>query len=125
MSPVLVDTSVWVNHFRTSNPELLPLLANDLVLTHPLIRGEISCGTLPDRARTLADLAELRHVSLATVPETIDFIERQKLYGKGVGFIDFQLLASTVLTAGALLWTADNKLRALAQHLNVQHDIAG
>ncbi|MBO1010791.1 MULTISPECIES: hypothetical protein [Acidovorax] len=61
---------------------------------------------------------------MATVPETIDFIERQKLYGKGVGFIDFQLLASTVLTAGALLWTADKKLCALARHFNVEHDIA-
>ncbi|KQB58910.1 hypothetical protein AE621_13205 [Acidovorax sp. SD340] len=115
---------------QTSHPGQRPCDAlikgfgHTTVLTHPLIRGEISCGTPPDRTRTLADLAELRHASLATVPETIDFIERQKLYGKGVGFIDFQLLASTVLTAGALLWTADKKLCALARHFNVEHDIA-
>ena len=42
---VLVDTSVWVNHFRNSDAALVDLLLSDRVLTHPLILLEIACGT--------------------------------------------------------------------------------
>ena len=49
---VLVDTSVWVNHFRNSDAALVDLLLSDRVLTHPLILLEIACGTPPDRKST-------------------------------------------------------------------------
>ncbi|MBL8475196.1 MAG: hypothetical protein JNK71_03885 [Methyloversatilis sp.] len=50
MSGILVDTSVWVDHFRHGNDTLIQLLDRDLVLTHPLIIGELACGT-PRAAR--------------------------------------------------------------------------
>ena len=54
---VLVDTSVWVAHFRIANPVLQSLLAADQVLCHPLIIVELACGTPPaPRARTLEAL---------------------------------------------------------------------
>ncbi|MBU0770784.1 MAG: hypothetical protein KKE66_05080, partial [Gammaproteobacteria bacterium] len=46
MSGVLVDSSVWVDHYRHGNDTLIPLLDRDLVLIHPLIIGELACGTL-------------------------------------------------------------------------------
>ena len=51
---VLVDTSIWVEHFRTANPTLAALLHSDCVLAHPMILLELACGTPPDRQRTLA-----------------------------------------------------------------------
>ena len=60
MSSVLVDTSVWVDHFRRRNDALIQLLAQDRVLVHPFVIGEIACGTPPARARTLADLDQLQ-----------------------------------------------------------------
>lgn len=121
MTPVLVDTSVWVEHFKATNPELLLLMGSDRVLIHPLIIGEIACGTPPNRARTLADLADLEVSFQAAPRECITFIERKKLYGCGVGFIDIQLLASALMTPGAQFWTLDRKLQSLASKLGVAY----
>src|SRR5690606_11638887 len=60
VSSVLVDTSVWVDHFRQRNAALVSLLELDLVLVHPLIVGEIACGTPPRRKETLSNLGTLQ-----------------------------------------------------------------
>jgi predicted nucleic acid-binding protein len=121
---VLVDTSIWVDHFRHQNPWLLDLLARDLVLAHPFIVGEIACGTPPRRAQTLADLACLRSVQQAGLQETVAFIERENLSGLGCGLIDLMLLASALMTPGAALWTRDKRLSALAARWGVHHQPA-
>jgi predicted nucleic acid-binding protein len=117
MTPVLVDTSVWVDHFRCGNETLVLLLEQDRVLTHPCILGEIACGTPRRRAQTLADLASLQAAQQASLPEMLDFIERDQLFGHGCGWIDLQLLAATCLSEGAVLWSLDLRLQALADRL--------
>ena len=61
---VLADTSVWVAHFKQPNALLGAMLGADQVLMHPMVLGEIACGTPPDRQRTLMDLATLGQVTL-------------------------------------------------------------
>ena len=118
---VLVDTSVWVSHFRQTNDGLVSLIERDLVLGHPMVLAEIACGTPPaPREQTLGDMALLGQASLATLAEVMAFIEREKLYGLGCGFVDIALLASTCITPGALLWTLDKKLMDLAKRFDVQ-----
>jgi predicted nucleic acid-binding protein len=118
---VLVDTSVWVNHFRTPNAELSQLLLRDDVLIHPFVLAEIACGTPPQpRQQTLADLASLKQTAFVSMDELIEFIEREALFGQGCGVVDLTLLASTLITPGALLWTADQKLAGLAKRFGVQ-----
>lgn len=108
---ILVDTSIWVLHFRQTDAHLQKLLARDSVLMHSLVHAELACGTPPaPRATTLASLALLRPCKEATTAETLAFIEKRQLYGRGCGFVDLSLLASTLLTPGALLWTADRRL---------------
>lgn len=124
MKSVLADTSVWVDHFRRGNEALIALLALDLVVTHPLVVGEIACGTLARRARALADLQELRCVQQAHVGEVLAFIERENLSGSGCGVVDMLLLASTLMTPGVALWTLDKRLAALAARFGVQHQPA-
>jgi predicted nucleic acid-binding protein len=120
MKAVLVDTSVWVDHFRNRNEDLVKLLTLDLVLSHPLIVTEIACGTPPaPRSRTLSDLATLPRARQATLDEVRGFIEREKLYGLGCGVVDLTLLASTLLTPGSRLWSLDKRLRQLAQRFDV------
>lgn len=119
MNGVLVDTSVWVAHFRQSNPVLAELAAVEAILTHPLVRGEIACGTPPRRTTVLADLALLATPRLATLDEVIDFIEREKLHGLGYGVVDLTLLASVLLTPGVALWTLDRRLLALAERFGL------
>jgi predicted nucleic acid-binding protein len=118
---VLVDTSVWVAHFRQANEALVSLIERDRVLSHPMVVAEIACGTPPaPREQTLGDLALLGQASQASWAEVMAFIEREKLYGLGCGFVDIALLASTRITPDTKLWTLDKKLMNLAKRFGVQ-----
>ena len=121
MTGVLVDTSVWVDHFRQHNSALTKLLEADMVLMHPMVLGELACGTPPARAQTLADIERLQQAQQASLREVLDFIDREKLYGLGCGLVDMALLASTLMTPGIALWTLDKRLCALAERFRVLH----
>jgi predicted nucleic acid-binding protein len=117
---VLADTSVWVRHFRRADPVLQSLAGTDRLLTHPLIVLELACGTPPaPRERTLLDLRSLQPAVVATIDETLALVEKERLHDTGCGAVDVMLLASTLLTPAALLWTEDRKLLALALRLGV------
>lgn len=120
MTQVLADTSVWVRHFRRADPVLQALLSTDRILGHPLIVLELACGTPPaPRDRTLLDLRALQQAVVATTDETLAFIETERLHDSGCGAVDMMLLASTLLTSAALLWTDDRRLHTLALRLGV------
>jgi len=121
MTQVLVDTSVWVDHFRQHNADLADLLALDLVACHPMVLGEIACGTPPVRAQTLADLARLPAAQQASTREVLAFVEREQLFGLGCGWVDVTLLASALMTPDTELWTLDKRLGALAERFGVMH----
>ena len=119
---VLVDTSVWVDHFRRTNDALIDLITRDLAATHPMVIVELACGTPPaPRAQTLGDLALLMQVQQATMGEVQEFIEREKLYGLGCGLVDVSLLASTIITPDTKLWTMDKRLNDLAERFAVAY----
>lgn len=125
MSLILADTSVWVAHFRATNPVLQSLVAMDQVLCHPLILLELACGTPPaPRERTLGDFKKLQQAVVATTEETLALIEREQFHDSGCGAIDMALLASVLLTPDTLLWTIDKKLDALAMRLGVAFNAA-
>ena len=124
MSDVLVDTSVWVDHFRHGNATFAALLASDRVLVHPMVLGELACGTPPDRTRTLAALRALRLARAASLEEVGAFVERERLYGRGCGLVDMALLASTLITPGARLWTLDIRLAVLAREFGALHPVS-
>ena len=125
MNGVLVDASVWGDHFRNRNEDLVGLLTLDIVLSHPLIVTELACGTPPaPRSRTLGDLATLPQARQATLDEVRNFIEREQLYGLGCGVVDLALLAATLLTPGARLWSLDKRLALLAQRFGVAFRLA-
>lgn len=110
---ILVDTSVWIDHFRRGNSELVSALETEQVLTHPFVIGEIACGDLRKRREVLELLAALPAATVATDEETLHFIEERRLMGKGIGYIDAHLLASVALT-DARLWTLDKALLRVA-----------
>ena len=118
---ILVDTSVWIDHFRRRIAALERALSRDAVTIHPFVTGELACGTLRHRARTLADLSELPPVTRATDDEVLALIERQQLSGRGIGLIDLHLLASTLLTPETRLWTLDRRLARLAHEFAVAY----
>ena len=113
---ILVDTSVWVDHFRRSDVRLVELLNANAVVIHPFVIGEIACGSLADRSLTLDLLQSLPSAVVAESDEILGYIESQNLHGKGIGYVDVHLLASTAL-ARIKLWTRDRRLDAVAQEL--------
>jgi predicted nucleic acid-binding protein len=115
---VLVDTSVWVSHFRHKNNRLENLLSQELVYCHPFIISELACGHLHNRNEILDLMRELPAATQATDQDVLIFIEKHRLAGKGLGIVDIHLLASTSLS-GLLIWTEDKRMRLVARHLHI------
>ena len=114
----LVDTSIWVNHLRQGSPSLETLLQEKQVLTHPWVIGELACGMLKNRTEILALLQTLPQAQVPEYDEALNFLESQKLFGLGLGWVDVNLLASAQLT-GCDLWTADVSLQKAASKLHL------
>jgi len=115
---VLVDTSVWVEHWRRGLPPLARLLEQDRVILHPFVLGELALGRLAPRAEVLRSLRALDAARVAEHEEILGLIERTPLWGRGVGWVDAHLIASTRLEH-ARLWTLDQPLARVAAELGV------
>ena len=113
---VIVDTSVWVSHLREGNTKLERLLNDGDVICHSFIVGELACGTLDNRSEILSLLQALPMATQAEHEEVMQFIESNKLMGRGLGYIDVHLIASAVLT-GVPIWTLDKKLDEVSSKL--------
>jgi predicted nucleic acid-binding protein len=115
---VLVDTSVWIDHFRRGNARLRAHLEAGEVASHPFVAGELACGNLKAREEILSLMAALPQLPTAEHEEVLVFVERNRLMGRGLGWIDVHLLASARL-AGTSLWTLDKGLGAAAAFLKL------
>lgn len=124
---VLVDTSVWIR-FLTNRPPysagLDRLLERDEVAGHDLIHGELLIGDPGGREQLLSLYQAIHRVASIPHAEVVLFVRSNKLYGRGIGWIDAHLLASA-LVAGIPLWTADQRLAEIAGEVGAgyQQDI--
>jgi predicted nucleic acid-binding protein len=117
---VLVDTSIWVSHFREGNAGLADLLNNGKVACHPFIVGELACGNLKNRTTILSLLESLPTAIVAEHEEVLVFIESNRLMGKGLGYVDIHLIASALLTQVSI-WTLDKRLGQVADVFHIKH----
>ena len=115
---ILVDTSIWVDHFNKSDTDLVKMLNSGKVCIHPFIIGELSCGSISNRREILTLLNALPQVESALDEEVFTLIENKKLYGIGLGFIDVHLLASALLN-DVTIWTRDKTLKKAATNLDI------
>ncbi len=118
---ILVDTSVWVDHLRAGDQQLAALLEQRKVLMHPFVLGELALGFLADRAAVLGLLGGLPSAPVAAPAESLMFIERHQLQGRGIGYVDLHLLASTFISDGATLWSRDRRLHRVAVELGCEY----
>lgn len=116
---ILADTSVWADHFRTSDARLTELLVEARLLMHPFVLGEIALGYLRGRASVLSNLQELPSMHVADPEEILHLVERHDLVGAGIGYVDVHLLASALTTTECQLWTRDKRLAGVAARLDV------
>lgn len=121
----LVDTSVWIDHIARPDPRMVKLLADDQVVTHPLVIAEIALGSLRQRAERLSDLARLPSLSEVSTEVVLTAIETWKLYSRGIGAVDAHLLCAVMRAESVILWTRDERLRAVAAELGVQCEDEG
>ena len=115
---VLVDSSVWVGHFKHRNEQLVALLEADAVVCHPYIVAEVACGTQPGRKGIISMLAELERVPMATQDELLALLDARKLYGRGCGFVDLSLLAAVLINEMTVIWTLDKQFEQIATEMN-------
>lgn len=120
---ILVDTSVWIEHLRARDAALAWYLEQGEVLMHPFVLGELACSNLRNRAELLALLQQLPCCRCASDAETLYFIERRGLMGKGIGWVDAHMLASVVLGGTQGLWTRDQRLQRVAEGLGLAAQI--
>ena len=114
---ILVDSSVWIDHLREGDTRLVGLLEDGFVLGHAFVLGELACGRMRRRSEILALLADLPQATLASNGEVLGLIERRGPMGRGIGYVDAHLLAATLLTPEAALWTRDRRLAEIAREL--------
>ncbi len=120
---VLVDTSIWIDHFRRGDARLAQLLDRGEVAMHPFVVGELLLGSALGSDNLVGDLNTLPRTSVASSDEVLKFITNRKLPGSGIGYVDAHLLAAAALTPETLIWTRDKRLLAAAQSLSLAADV--
>jgi predicted nucleic acid-binding protein len=116
---ILADTSVWIEHFRAGDAQLVHHLQSSMIQMHPFVLGELALGNLHRRTQVLPMLGHLRRTATATDKEVLEFIDLNRLSGLGIGYIDAHLLAAVRLTPGSVLWTRHSRLRRLATQMKI------
>ena len=117
---ILLDTSVWVDHLRRGDALVVQILESGQAAAHAFVIGELACGNLKSRVRVIELLQALPQLAMATDDEVLYFIERHKLMGRGIGYVDAHLLAAAAI-GRAPLWTRDKRLREIAVELGVAY----
>lgn len=116
---ILADTSIWVDHLRSSNDTMRKQLENGGIVIHPFIVAELALGSLKDRKKTLFYFDSLPHVRIVQMDEVRQMIEKRSLYGEGIGLIDAHLIASCLIDSPTRLWTRDKRLERIAEKLKI------
>ena len=117
---ILADTSVWIDHLRNGDAELVRLLGAGRIACHELVISELALGSLRDRGQVLGLLDGLPRLPVAEAGELRGrMIETRRLWARGVGHVDCALLAACLLSPGTVLWTRDRRLREVAAEAGI------
>jgi predicted nucleic acid-binding protein len=122
---ILVDTSVWVRFLAGREPyatELDRLLMENDVLAHEFVYGELLLGDRGGRTKLLTEYERMERAPTVRHSEVLALVRSRDLHGRGIGWVDAHLLASTLIER-ARLWTADEGLLRLAREAGVAHDL--
>lgn len=121
---VLLDTSIWIRHFKESNDEVVRLLNDELIVSHEYVVAELACGSLKSREDTIGYLKALVTLPTVSINEAMILIETRALFSRGIGLVDVQLLASTLISPDTQLWTRDKRLHDVAAELGIAYTLA-
>lgn len=118
---ILVDSSIWIGHLRSTDAALAVALAEGRVSQHPFVTAELALGSLANRHRFIAMLGLLPAAPVINQAVLLAFITEHRLFGTGLGMVDAHLLASASESQGARLWTADRRLAEQAERIGLSY----
>jgi predicted nucleic acid-binding protein len=118
---IIVDTSIWVDHFRRPIKTLISLIADGGIALHPYVFGELALGGFPTKGDIADEMMELARPPVASSAEALAFITWAELSGTGVGYVDTHLLISARLIGTGKVLTKDKRLHAEAERLGVAY----
>ena len=95
---VLVDTNIWIDHLRKTEPVLVDLLERDQVCVHQSVITELALGNLKNRSFFLKMLEHLMIVRNVDDQRVRHLVEERRLWGRVLSAVDAALLASVVVT---------------------------
>jgi predicted nucleic acid-binding protein len=119
---VLVDTSVWIDHFHRADSQLQALLLAGHAWTHTVVIGELAAGRLEQRSDILRHLQKLPRADEIELAEGLHLLDEHSLAGRGLSWSDVQLLAAARID-GLGLWTRDRPLARAAAELGVMQAV--
>lgn len=114
---ILVDTSIWIDHFRVTDTGLVLLLGSGQVIQHPFVTAEIALGIVAGRAAVIALLAALPQAEQVSDQAMLNFIGQSEIHGTGLGLVDAHLLGAVAACTTTRLWTRNKRLAAKADEM--------
>jgi predicted nucleic acid-binding protein len=114
---ILVDTSVWADHYREPLAKLIDLLNREVIIQHPFVTAEMALGNPRNRQAMIAFLGSIDQAVACSTAELLAFVEAKSLWGTGIGFVDAHLLATASRTQRRI-WSRDKRLIAQADRLD-------
>ncbi len=120
---ILVDTSVWIDHFHRADSKLQACLQAGRVWTHTVVIGELAAGHLKQRNDILRHLQKLPRADEIDLGEGLHLLDKHSLAGRGLSWPDVLLLAAARID-GLVLWTRDRPLAKAAAELGLIHTVA-
>jgi len=86
-----------------------------------MIFGELLLGDVAGARKHLLDAyAQMRQSIAIPHEEVVEFVRMRRLGGRGVGWVDINILASAVV-GGLRVWTADSSLSPVASDLRIAY----
>lgn len=117
---ILADTSIWIDHLKSTDTRFEALLDARQVAMHPFVLGELAMGSLRGRTKFLQRLTEMPAITRANDYLVLQLVETQQLYSRGLSYIDAHILAAVRLADDVKLLTRDARLLAAATKLGVE-----
>ena len=116
---IIADTTIWIDHLRLADRTLERLVEGVEILMHPFVTGELALGSIAHRPRRLREWSELPQAKVLRHDDLMAFVDKHRVFSRGIGYTDLNLLASAATSDGVQLWTRDGALVKLAGEFGV------
>ena len=113
---IIVDTNIWIDFLAGKEEvrELKSLVSDLKVLRHIWVESELRVGSIPKPEVFFGYYKQIPETIFVNYEILFQFIQKEKLAGKGLSFIDIGLYASAKM-GGHLIWTNDRILKKFCE----------